>query len=141
MGGKATPRGYLYWAIRGMVTVMAAFVAMPVAAPVVPAQAQTPNSCLIVENNRSSATTSVTVVGFKETSSYWSFVAGESAVLNMNNSPIHASSFTIRVYDGDGINSSKQLEGSNKYVNWRYDTQRTDNGKCPDGGWVATLHD
>lgn len=139
MSGKV--QGHRHPGIRGVVAVIVAFVVTTVAAPVVPAQAQTPNSCLIVENNRSSATTSVTVVGFKENSSYWSFAAGESAVLNMNNSPIHSSSFTIRVYDGDGINSSRQLEGSNKYVNWRYDTQRTDNGKCPDGGWVATLHD
>jgi len=140
MRGKVAPQGYGYWGIRAMVAVTAVFVVTPVAIPVVPAQAQTSNSCLSVENNRSRVT-SVAVVGFNETSGYWSFAAGESAVLNVNDSPIRGSTFTIRVYDGQGVNLGRQLEGSNKYVNWRYDAQLTDNGKCSDGAWVATLHD
>ena len=140
MRGKVAPQRHRYWGIRASVAVMAAFVVVPVTAPVVPAHAQTSSSCLSVENNRSRVT-SVAVVGFNETSGYWSFAAGESAVLTIKDSPIRGSTFTIRVYDGEGVNSARQLAGSNEYVNWRYDTQRTDNGKCPDGEWVATLHD
>jgi hypothetical protein len=140
MGGKVAPHRYRYGGIRAVVAVMAVLVVTPLAAPVVPVEAQTSSSCLSVQNNRSRVT-SVAVVGFNETSSYWSFAAGEAAVLNMNSSPIRGSTFTIRVYDGDGVNSDRQLEGNNKYVNWRYDAQLTDAGKCSDGAWVATLHD
>ena len=111
-----------------------------VAGPIAPAQAQTADTCLSVENNRSRQT-SVAVVGFNETSAYWTFNAGESAILVNSNGPLRGSSFTVRLYEGEGIDSSRQLEGNNKYVSWRYDAQITDNGKCTDGAWVATLHD
>jgi hypothetical protein len=128
-------------ALLWQVAVIVALIAAPVAAPIVPAQAQTSNTCLTVENNRSRQT-SVAVVGYNETSDYWSFNAGESAVLvNSRTGPLRGSTFTVRLYDGDGIDSGRQLEGNNKYVTWRYDAQITDNGKCTDGSWVATLHD
>lgn len=139
MGVKRGPRG---GPSRGFWTagVMAALIAGLAAEAFVPAQAQTASTCLSIENKRSRQT-SVTVVGFNETSGYWAFDAGESAVLMINDAPIRGSAFTIQLYDGEGIDSARQLEGSNKYVNWRYDAQVTDNGKCPDGAWVATLHD
>jgi hypothetical protein len=140
MRRKITLKGRRRWSIWVTGTMIAALIVVPVAAPVAPAQAQTSNSCLSVENNRS-RTTSVTVVGFNETTGYWSFAAGESAVLTAHDSPIRGATFTLRVYDGDGIDSARQLTGNNTYVNWRYDAQDTDSGKCPDGIWVATLHD
>lgn len=140
MRSKVTPTDRRRGSIRATVAMIAALIVVPSAAPVAPAQAQTSNSCLSVENNRS-RTTSVTVVGFNETTGYWSFAAGESAVLTTHDSPIRGATFTLRAYDGDGIDSARQLAGSNKYVNWRYDAQDTDSGKCPDGIWVATLHD
>ncbi len=105
-----------------------------------PAHGQTNATCLDVKNSRGDQI-SVTVVGFDENSSYWVFGAGESAVLVDNNGPLRGATFTIRLYSGEGINSSRQLEGSNKYVSWNYDASVTDNGKCSDGAWVATLHD
>jgi hypothetical protein len=111
-----------------------------VLAHTVPVQAQTVSTCLSVENNRT-RTTSVAVVGFNENSGYWSFAPGEGAVLVQDSGPIRGASFTIRLYDGEGVNRSQQLGGDNKYVSWRYDAERTDHGKCSDGEWVATLHD
>jgi hypothetical protein len=139
MDGKRVPRGGRLRAV-WTAAVIAALIAGPAAGAFVPAEAQTANTCLSIENNRSRET-SVAVVGFDETNAYWSFNASESAVLVNSGGPIRASTFTIRLYDGEGIDSSRQLEGSNKYVSWRYDPQMTDNGKCTDGAWVATLHD
>ena len=113
---------------------------LPAVAPVTPAHGQTNSTCLDVKNNRSDQI-SVAVVGFDENNSYWVFAAGESAVLVNDSGPLRGVSFTIRLYSGEGINSSRQLEGSNKYVSWNYDASVTDNGKCTDGAWVATLHD
>ena len=113
--------------------------AIPVALPVAPVHAQTASTCLDVKNSRGE-TISVAVVGFREDSSYWVFAPGESAVLVNDNGPLRGSTFTIRLYTGDGISAGRQLEGSNKYVSWNYDTTITDNGKCSDGAWVATLH-
>jgi hypothetical protein len=92
MDGTRVPRGGRLRAL-WTAAVIAALIAGPAAGALVPAQAQTANTCLSIENN------------------------------------------------GEGINSSRQLEGSNTYVSWRYDAQITDNGKCMDGAWVATLHD
>lgn len=111
-----------------------------VAVPVTPVHGQTNSTCLDVKNTRSDQI-SVAVVGFDENNNYWVFAAGESAVLVNDSGPLRGASFTIRLYSGEGINSSRQLEGSNKYVSWNYDTSVTDNGKCSDGAWVATLHD
>lgn len=138
MGRKVFRRGARAGRIASAALIAASMV--PIAVHAVPAHAQTANSCLAIENNRSRET-SVAVVGFNETSGYWSFAAGESAVLANGGGPIHGSTFTIRLYDGEGVNTARQLDGSNKYVNWRYDAQNTDQGKCPDGAWVATLHD
>ncbi|HET7264026.1 MAG TPA: hypothetical protein VFL28_05105 [bacterium] len=139
MGSRAAWRGSRVRAV-----VIAAMVVvplgLPVAVPVTPAHAQTNATCLDVKNTRSDQIT-VTVVGFDENNSYWVFGAGESAVLVNDNGPLRGSTFTIRLYSGEGINSSRQLTGSNKYVSWDYDASVTDNGKCSDGAWVATLHD
>ncbi|MHB8731111.1 MAG: hypothetical protein ACYDAB_04910 [bacterium] len=116
-----------------------ASLAIPIAVPVAPVDAQTNSTCLDVKNNRSD-TISVAVVGFKEDTSYWLFAPGESAVLVNDNGPLRGSTFTIRLYMGEGVNSGRQLEGSNKYVTWNYDSTITDSGKCTDGAWVATLH-
>lgn len=123
------------WAAAAIVILLG----LPVAVPVTPALGQTNSTCLDVKNNRSDQI-SVTVVGFDENSNYWVFAAGESAVLVNDNGPLRGASFTIRLYSGEGINSSRQLEGSNKYVSWNFDASVTDNGKCADGAWVATLH-
>jgi len=122
--------------VTAMIVVM---LAAPIAGPVPPVPGQTPSTCLDVKNDRSD-TISVAVVGYAEGASYWAFAPGESAVLVNDNGPLRGATFTIRLYTGEGINSGRQLEGSNKYVSWNYDTTITDNGKCSDGAWVATLH-
>jgi hypothetical protein len=86
--------------------VAAALIAAPAAAPIAPALGQTTNTCLSVENTRSRQT-SVAVVGFNETSAYWTFGAGESAVLVNESGPLRGSTFTIRLYDGDGIDANR----------------------------------
>ncbi|HKX18783.1 MAG TPA: hypothetical protein VJT33_12295 [bacterium] len=124
----------------GTAAMVVVLLGLPVVARVTPAHGQTNSTCLDVKNSRSDQI-SVAVVGFDENNSYWVFAVGESAVLVNDNGPLRGASFTIRLYNGEGINSSRQLEGSNKYVSWNYDASVTDNGKCSDGAWVATLHD
>lgn len=139
MKGKAAPAHGRCRAVC-VAAAIVALLGLPVVAPVTPAHGQTTATCLDVKNNRSE-TISVAVVGFDENNSYWVFAGGESAVLVNDNGPLRGTSFTIRLYSGEGINSSRQLEGSNRYVSWNYDASITDNGKCSDGAWVATLHD
>jgi hypothetical protein len=123
-----------------LVTAMIVVVlAAQIAGPVPTVHGQTASTCLDIKSNRSD-TISVAVVGYAEDSSYWVFAPGESAVLVNDNGPLRGATYTIRLYTGEGINSSRQMEGSNKYVSWNYDSTISDNGKCSDGAWVATLH-
>ena len=112
----------------------------PAPTPAPSGQAKPSNSCLKIENHRSVVTT-VTVVGYNESVSFWDFSPGENGVLVTGGEALHGSNFTIRLYDGKGIDASRQLEGNNKHVFWRFDPSVTDNGKCPSGAWVGTLHD
>ncbi|HKX16430.1 MAG TPA: zinc ribbon domain-containing protein [bacterium] len=112
----------------------------PAPTPAPSGQAKPSNSCLKIVNQRSVVTT-VAVVGYNESVSFWDFTAGETGVLVTGGEPLHGSNFTIRLYDGKGIDASRQLEGNNKHVFWRFDPSVTDNGKCPSGAWVGTLHD
>lgn len=123
--------------LRNAVAVLAIGIMLAVAAP---ARGDSTNTCLKVVNNRS-RTTSVTVRGYDEKNSWWSFAPGESAYLTMDGSPIRSASFTIYLYDGDGINNSQSLTGDNKFVDWKLDPESQDHGRCQDGSEVVTLHD
>lgn len=139
MGSNAALRSSRCRAVRSAAAGVV-LLGLAVGMAVAPVHGQTSSTCLDVKNTRSDQI-SIAVVGFDENNSYWVFAAGESAVLVNDNGPLRGASFTIRLYSGEGISSNRQLEGSNKYVSWNYDAAITDNGKCSDGAWVATLHD
>src|SRR5579864_937400 len=76
MGRRTAVRGDRFGAV-WITAMVVASLAIPIAAPVAPVDAQTNSTCLDVKNNRSD-TISVAVVGFKEDTSYWLFAPGES---------------------------------------------------------------
>ena len=99
--------------------------------------AASPTTCLAVVNNRA-ATVSVVVDGF--TPGYWVAEPGDDFVLTIDDKPIRAASFTIYIYAGSDGDKGAQIEGSNRYVRWVYETGNFGGGKCR-AAWVAYLHD
>lgn len=85
--------------------------------------------------------TTVTVVGYNENVDFWDFAPGENGFLVTSGNMVRGSNLTIRLYDGKGIVATRQLAGNNTHVSWLFDPSATDNGKCPSGAWVGTLHD